>query len=141
MSAYAAWRFAVIDQLILSLKKACRCRLLTYGLGRSIASGTDWSQAGRHADAQMGFAYSDHVEAVDQAHRLFQESNPGDRVMEIGLNATHPSTPDGPTLVRNLTRAADLGIPSANVYNYGLLSPTRLNWVHQAIRSARRSGQ
>jgi hypothetical protein len=138
LSDYVAWRYSITDQLILSLKQACRCRLLTYDPGSRIESGMDWFRSGRHVDGQMGLAYSDRPEAVDLAHRAFQESDPGSGVFEIGLNATDSYTPDGPTLVRHLTRAAELGIPSANIYNYGLLSETRLNWVHQAIRSARR---
>lgn len=39
-----------------------------------------------------------------------------------------------------VVRAAELGVGGVSFYNYGMIPPTRLLWVQQAIRYGRRQG-
>lgn len=56
------------------------------------------------------------------------------------LPAFDPTAPDGTRLVQLLTAAAELGVPSVNLFQYGLLPHGRMQEVRQAIRFAGRSG-
>ena len=56
------------------------------------------------------------------------------------LPAFDPTAVDGRGLVQSLTAAAELGVPSVNLFQYGLLPRGRMQEVRQAIRFAGRSG-
>jgi hypothetical protein len=142
LAKFLEWRTRTIERLIGSIKKACQCRLLAYGTDRSPATGYDAGRVRSQVDALMGFAYSPEVSVVEAACKELQDLLGTRReAMAIGLNATHPSSPNAQAIVRTATRAAELGIRQANIYNYGLLTDERLTWVRQAIRSARRAAE
>lgn len=140
-AAFFEWRFNTVKHLIADIKKACRSKLLVYGVQRSLATGYDPARILPHVDALMDFAYSPETSPLEAAGKaladLLPEQTDG---WAIGLNATHFATPNAQALVRNATRAAELGFTQANIYNYGLLTDERFTWVRQAIRSARRVG-
>ena len=61
------------------------------------------------------------------------------RRLEVQLAVHTPAGGQAQTLVRNLTRAAELGITSANLDHYGRLPRDHVDLVKQAIRFARRT--
>lgn len=60
------------------------------------------------------------------------------RHVELGFKATSPDCPDSQTLVRSAAAAVAAGVRSINIYNYGLLSLDRLEWIRRATRYAQR---
>ncbi len=81
------------------------------------------------------------MDSVDSAVAKATATTGAAELVELGFDASPPATPDAPTLVRNLTRAAELGVRSVNIYNYGLIPPGRFSWVRQAIRAGGRTAQ
>ena len=61
--------------------------------------------------------------------------------VELGLSACAPACPDSPTLVRAVSQAANLGVRSVSIDNYGLLPLRRLEWIKQASRYAGREAR
>ena len=58
--------------------------------------------------------------------------------LEVQLPVCPPAGGQAQTLVRNLTRAAELGVASANLDHYGRLPWDHVDLVKQAVRFARR---
>ena len=58
--------------------------------------------------------------------------------VELGFNLSWQYCSDSAALVRAMGRAANLGVRSVNIYNYGMLSLNRLEWIKQATRYAQR---
>lgn len=73
------------------------------------------------------------------AVRLGAETAPGADRTWLAVDARTPPVRDAADLVRNLNLAAELGAAGAHVMNYGMIAPSRLPWVKQAIRYARRN--
>lgn len=68
---------------------------------------------------------------VDHAHK-----QPSQIELSIPAFAGHCRAAD--QLVATLHQAAEAGLPSVTLQNYGMLPESRLEWVHQAVRFARR---
>jgi len=141
------WRTEVVGRLVASLRAASRSKLVIYRMGDAWSAGADWRRlfsaegrddGDRQADALMILCYKPDVPGVEAAVADAVAITGGVEFVELGFDASPPATPDAPKLVRDLSRAAELGIGSVNIYHYGLIPPGRFAWVRQAIRAGRR---
>lgn len=76
----------------------------------------------------------DPVRAKEQLAELIQPYDV--EQVSLQLPIIDPTAADGTGLVRSLSAAADLAIPSANLVHYGLMAQGRMQEVRQAIRFA-----
>ena len=141
IEAYLRWRQAELTRVVGMLRSACACRLIVYVLGDELQAGADWAQIGRGVDGLLCQCFDTAEDTVERAVDRFAEAAGGVDRLAIGLYAAPPASPDSATLVRRMTRAAELGVRTVNIYNYGIVPEANLEWVRQAIRSARRAAQ
>ena len=135
---FCNWRLGAMAQLLAELKKSCRTKLVLYDESDRVTGESDLPVLAENVDAVLGFCYSPRIEDVEATiQRLSRAKKPP--AVEAGFHAFPPVCPDAPTLVREMTRAAELGVRSVNVYNYGIMPEANLDWVRQAIRSASRA--
>jgi hypothetical protein len=73
------------------------------------------------------------AETVAQAQAHITD---GTRLL-IGLSLLHPDTADRTTFFNALAGVRRAGIQRVGLYNYGLSSTERLQWVRQALASSR----
>ncbi len=134
---FVDWRCRRVARLIASLRQVCTARLVVHRDGDRYLSATDWPSIARHCDATLSTCPHD-----DDTIRSTVEtalSDTGDiRHVELGFKATAPDCPDSQTLVRSAATAVAAGVRSINIYNYGLLSLDRLEWIRQTTRYAQR---
>ena len=134
----AAWRFRQITSLIQSIRSTCKCRLVVLQQTDRLRSATDFRAIAEYCDAQMVLFYRADVNGLrDAVVSAVEETGAVSRV-EVGLTACSPVCPNYDTLVATLKKLVDMGVRSANIYNYGLLPLSRLEWIRPAVRFARR---
>jgi hypothetical protein len=135
---YARWRCGQVADLLKTIRSSCPVRLVVHRRGDRFRGGNDFGVLASHYDAVMPLFYESNWERmaarVAQARR---EAGASDRV-ELALSACQPPCESSATLTAGMKRATDLGIRSVNVYNYGLMPLSRLDWVSHASRYARR---
>ncbi len=139
LRAFSRWRVDSMTELIASLEATCKASLVMYEFGDLHVTGGDARALAPHVDAFLGLCYSPRVEDVEPAVRRFREVKPDAAGVELGFHAFPPNCPDAPTLVSQFTRAAELGVRSANVYHHGIMPEANFDWVRQAVRAAGRA--
>lgn len=138
---FAAWRCGQITSLIKLLKTSCRSRLVVHRSGDRFWAGTDFAAIGPQCDALLPIFYDPDLEVLNKlVHAASKEMGGTDRV-ELGLSACTPPCSGPDLLVAAMKRAVELGVRSVNVYNYGMIPLSRLEWIHQATRYARREAR
>jgi hypothetical protein len=136
---FARWRVESMTELVAAIKASCRASLVMYDIGKMYATGGDAMAINEHVDAFLGMCYRPDLDQVDAAVARLRKLKPDNAGVELGFHGYPPNCPDAPTLVRQFTRAAELGVRSANVYHYGIMPEANLDWVRQAVRAATRA--
>ena len=132
------WRTDSMTALIAALAKAGTVPLVLYDFGALSTMGGDLAALAPHADRYLGLCYTTEIDAINRTVKRLRAVKADPAAVERGFHTFAPVCPDAPTLVRQLTRAAELGVRSVNLYNYGIMPETNLDWVRQAIRAAAR---
>jgi len=138
LAAYAAWRRDQITLLIKLIKSSCSCRLVVQRSGCPYWAATDFTRIAQFCDALLVVFYNPDLSKMNEVVRAAAGEMGGIERVEIGLNACSPPCTSADTLVASMKRAVELGVRSANIYNYGMLPLNRLEWIRQATRYARR---
>jgi len=137
---FLAWRGRRVAALIGEVRKACAGTLTAMRSGDPLMTGAETSQVAARCDGLIAQAYGADEAALERiAKQAAAETGAANRVT-VGLNACAGYARDAASLVRNVGRAAGLGVGGVSFYNYGIIPPARLAWVQQAIRYGRRQG-
>ncbi|MBP7937921.1 MAG: hypothetical protein KA354_25070 [Phycisphaerae bacterium] len=135
---FAAWRCGQITSLIKLLKTSCRSRLVMHRSGDRFWSAADFAAIAPHCDALLPIFYDADLEVLNKLVQAAVEEGGSPERVELGLSACTPPCSGPDLLVAAVKRAVELGVRSVNIYNYGLIPLSRLEWIHQATRYARR---
>ncbi|UCD28558.1 MAG: hypothetical protein JSV03_15990 [Planctomycetota bacterium] len=139
LSDYVDWRCAKVASLVETIKQSCKCRIVVHRAGGRFVAAADFKTIGPYCDATLSncpHPYTDQTidETVNEALKDTGEISH----VELGFNAFSPFCPDSATLVRSVSHVAKLGVPSVNIYNYGLIPLSRMEWIRRATRYAGR---
>ena len=139
LAGYCRWRVESMTELIAALKAGCKASLVMYDVGEPHAAGGDVAALNEHVDAFLGACYAPDIEKIEATVDRLRKLKPDAAGVELGFHGYPPVCPDAQTLVRQFTRAAELGVRSVNLYNYGIMPEANLDWVRQAVRAAIRA--
>jgi len=139
LGQYVDWRCTKVASLAETVRQSCKCRLVIHRAGGRFVAGVDFKAIGLHCDAMLTncpHPYTDEAieDTVNEA--LADVGRIG--CVELGFSACSPMCPDSATLVRALHHASGLGVPSVNIYNYGMIPLSRMEWIRRATRYAGR---
>jgi hypothetical protein len=85
--------------------------------------------------------YPDRPEVIAAMVRQVYDDTQDMAGVELGFNVCTPPCPDSAAFVSAVSEAARLGVRSINIYNYGMLPLSRLEWIRKAARYARREAE
>ncbi|UCD27838.1 MAG: hypothetical protein JSV03_12130, partial [Planctomycetota bacterium] len=139
LGEYTDWRCAKVTSLVEMVRQSCECRIVIHRAGERLVAAADFKAIGPHCHATLTncpYPYDDKAIELTISEALEDTGNIGH--VELGFSACLPMCPDSATLVRSLSHAARLGVPSVNIYNYGMIPLPRMEWIRQATRYARR---
>ncbi len=140
LAAFLEWRTVRITALHEVLAGSAGGRLIARASGPSRWTGFDPRSVGRTAVVCVEVARTA-VTAVEQAiGQAGLESGAG-RGLELSFVEALAGCQDPSALVASVARAAELGARGATLGNIGLLPPSRLDWLRQAVRYASRQRQ
>ena len=140
LAAFMDWRAVQITALHETLARTAGARLIARASGPSRWTGFDPRSVGRTAVVCLEVARVG-VSAVEQAiGQVGDESGTG-RGLELDFVEALAGCPEPSVLVASVARAAELGARGATLGNVGLLPPSRLDWLRQAVRYASRQGR
>jgi hypothetical protein len=138
LEAFITWRSGRVAALVGQLRTACSGGLMALRSGEPLMTGAGPRQVAAQCDGLIAQAYRADEDALERiAKQTAEETGSPGRVI-LGLDACPGFAKDAASLVRNVGRAAALGVAGVNFYNYGMIPPARLDWVKQAIRYGRR---
>jgi hypothetical protein len=139
LTEYTDWRCSEVTDLVESIAQSSPSPLVIHRDGGRFIAATEWSSLAPHCKATLSNClepYSD--EAIEKTVERALQDNGRIEHVELGFKVISPLCPDSATLVRNLSKAAQLGVPSVSLYNYGMIPLHRFNWIKQAARYVRR---
>ncbi len=141
---FVEWRQGRLSEVIRTIRSTCRCELVVYAEPDVPGSALDLADVAGRIDGVVATCYSKvgavEVEQIDRTVAWLSEAMGGRSRLSVGLMTYPPASPDGPTLVRQVHRVAELGIPSVHLYHYGIMPDACLTWTRQALRKPRREG-
>lgn len=138
LRAFLAWRSRRVAELVGHLRSACTGKLLALRSGDPLMTGAEPAQIAANCDGLIAQAYGVDDETLERIARQTAEETGSPSRVVLGLNPCAGYTKEATALVRNVGRAAALGVGGINFYTYGMIPPARLDWVKQAIRYGRR---
>jgi len=141
LSGYVDWRCKQITSLVRIVKSSCRCPMVIHRSGDRFWAATEFPEIATHCDALLVKCHETDARSMTQRVRSAAEDAGSIERVELSLSACTPPCPDSATLVANMKQAAELGVRSVGVSNYGLIPMSRLEWIRQASRYARREAK
>ncbi len=142
LQAYVDWRCGQVTSLIRSVKQSCGCRVAVHRVGDRYQAATDFKAIAPGCDALLRHCpYPDRQGVIEAVVRETWDETQDMARVELGFNACTPPCPDSETFVGAVSHAARLGVRSVNVYNYGMLPLSRMEWLRRASRFARREAE
>jgi len=115
LSEFTTWRCKEVNSMVETIGQSSPAPLVIHRDGGRFIAGTDWPALAPFCRATLSNCPEPYT----------------DQAIEQTINQARQ---DDATLVRALSLAARMGVPSANLYNYGLIPLSRLQWIKQAAR-------
>ncbi len=141
LAAYADWRRGQVTSLVKLIRTTCPCRLVVHRSGPPLWGATDFGALAAACDALLAPCYDSDPQRLATAVRAAAADTGSVERVEVGLSACTPPCPDAAGLVAAMRQAVEQGVRSANIYNYGLIPLSRLEWIRQAVRYATREAR
>jgi len=141
LQRFVDFRCKQITSLVRIVKRSCRCPLVIHRSGDRFRAATVFPEIAAHCDALLAKCHETDVSSMTQLVRAAAEDAGGIERVELSLSACTPPCPDSATLVASMKQAAELGVRSVSVANYGLIPMSRLEWIRQASRYAQREAR
>ncbi len=138
LADFAAWRSSEVTELIRTCRTVLRVPMIVEPGTNPLLAGPDPRTAPGEVDALLVRPAS--LDACDLAEAIgnFRQPNGVPSSVELRLSACTPPCPDAAALVRATSWAAREGIRNVEIGDFGLLPPSRFDWIRQAVRYARR---
>lgn len=144
--SYLRIRQSVVTSLLAELREvaaehgarlAATSSIFERPASRAWSEGTELGQASQSLDEVVGVSYfrdPDEVLADLQWIRTLIGESP----LTVALNVGHPDEISEGNLSSKIALAQSQRVSKVRFYNYGLLTNRRLDWVEQAVKTARR---
>ena len=140
--AFTTWYHARVTELISGIRDSCGACVVSHTRPlRSEAGAVIDPGYTRGSDAVLCHYVGGQTALLERLIEVVRGSLGDGQRLEVQLPVSPPESDDGQTLVRDLTRAAELGVASVNLDHYGRLPRERIDLVKQAIRFARRTAR
>ena len=139
LAAYDRWRRDQVNSLVQVIRGACdKTKLIVHRRTCPLWTGLEESAIQASCDGQLVPFADREVDTLAPAIEAAVADVGSVERVEVGLEVTTPPCPDAATLVSAMKRAVECGVRTIRVANYGLIPWSRLDWLHQAGRYARR---
>lgn len=130
LSVWQDWRLRQVTELLGSLSDVCRTPMVV-----RLNPPTQYTGLEVAAKAAVGLQVAMSSLGDDAVDAGFRDLPPS---VEVSLSARHPECRDAASLVRAVSRLARAGFRRVRIEDYGSIPVSRLDWVKQAVRYARR---
>ncbi len=136
---YLRWRFESVTSLTREIREAVNPRTQVYFLSLLTSQawlfGIDFEGVARASDGVVVCAYDTKAPQVGLDIADARARVPQGKYLATGLRVFYPEVHDGEELCAKVREAAESGTEGFNFYNYGLIPPTRYDWVRQSLAS------
>ena len=137
LADYVRVREDTVASLLEEVRVAAGVPVSFIFMGDRLTSGGERSRIASTADFVETLSYTDDPLRTEKTvSELLPDLPSADRLL-VGLQAYPPASPDADALKANITSAMGLGIRRFSFYNYGIMPPANLDWVRQAVDTAR----
>lgn len=136
---FLRWRFEPVTSLTREIREAAHPRTRVYFLSlltsQSWLFGIDFEGVAQASDGVVVCAYDTRAPQVGLDIADARARIPQGKYLATGLRVFYPEVHDGDELRDKVQAAAGSGTDGFNFYNYGLIPPTRYDWVRQSLAS------
>ncbi len=137
LADHVRMREDIVTSLLEEVRTAAGVPVSFIFMGDRLTSGGDRSRIASLADSVETLSYTDDPARTEKTiSELLLDLPAADRLL-IGLQAYPPASPDADALKANVASATGLGIQRFSFYNYGIMPPANLDWVREAVDTAR----
>ncbi|MGE5589157.1 MAG: hypothetical protein ACM3ZA_00800 [Bacillota bacterium] len=136
---FLRWRFEPVTSLTREIREAAHPRTQVYFLSLLTSQawlfGIDFEGVAQASDGVVVCAYDTRAPQVGLDIADARARIPQGKYLATGLRVFYPEVHDGDELRDKVQAAAGSGTDGFNFYNYGLIPPTRHDWVRQSLAS------
>ncbi|AVO39613.1 hypothetical protein C6Y53_02290 [Pukyongiella litopenaei] len=134
LAAYLGWRSEPVTSLIGEIRQAAHAdtRVLLIDFEGSWWGGIDLPAIAPHCDGVVHCAYATAVDRIGPALKSARDTLGPDRTIVAGFQLFHPEV-SGRDDLKQRVQAAFPCADGINFYNLGLVPPSRLDWIAQAL--------